>query len=536
MRAGFLIGLVALLPTSVLADPRDRFVHDGTFLVASIDVPQLTDPAATNELLAVLNALEGLLGEGMLPLAETRATGVRLAADVLRAAKVREAFVVAAIDDIRIDYSPLLVCQTAADSDLSPLMAMIGQSGRIATKALPGQLWIGTPKTLQRYGELEASERLDLLDSLRAEPSEKPLLRAVVSPGADSRRVIRELLPALAVGSAKLTGDLLADGLGRVELTLHAGEAPSARLSLTASDEATRQRFAQLLESGAAAGVAWVQRHQPAFADGAAKAAEVLKPTADGVELTIEVSPQTPAFKELLAGVLVPVAQKAREASWRNSKMNSMKQLALAVLNFENSSGLYPGPIVDEGGKPLLSWRVAILPFLDQMALYDRLRLDEPWDSEHNLRVARALPAPFANPSHNELNARGLTTYLRPVYPGSDLAAAAGKNEPIASGKNGTKIFFAPGDPIRQITDGTSNTILIAEVAPEHAVFWTKPADWEVDLENPMAKLRTDQREGFVTAWHDGHAKFLSFKMPVDILRAVITKTGGEVVSYDGSW
>src|SRR5262249_20216865 len=127
-----------------------------------------------------------------------------------------------------------------------------------------------------------------------------------------------------------------------------------------------------------------------------------------------------------------------------------------------------PRAIFDDQGKPLLSWRVQILPFLDQEELYQQFRLDEPWDSEHNKPLIDKMPNVFSDPRFDL--PPGKTVYQAVVGPGTAF-----------DGRQGLK----PA----QIIDGTSNTIGVVEVGPEHAVPWTKPVDWEFDQDHPLNGL-----------------------------------------------
>ena len=64
---------------------------------------------------------------------------------------------------------------------------------------------------------------------------------------------------------------------------------------------------------------------------------------------------------------------------------NQMKEVMVAMHNHRQVHGTFPGDVVHQNGTPLLSWRVRILPYLGELELYKRFRLDEPWDSKHNL-------------------------------------------------------------------------------------------------------------------------------------------------------
>jgi hypothetical protein len=86
--------------------------------------------------------------------------------------------------------------------------------------------------------------------------------------------------------------------------------------------------------------------------------------------------------------LLMPATRSAREAARRSQCVNKLKQIGLAMENYRMVNGcLPPAAITDQTGKPLLSWRVALLPYLDSVELHQKFHLDEPWDSPHNLSL-----------------------------------------------------------------------------------------------------------------------------------------------------
>jgi Protein of unknown function (DUF1559) len=157
---------------------------------------------------------------------------------------------------------------------------------------------------------------------------------------------------------------------------------------------------------------------------------------------------------------------------------NNLRQMALAMEAFEDTYGHLPGSVpVDKFGNPLvgkgkpqLSWRVELLPFLEQQNLYNEFHLDEPWDSPHNQELIPRMPKTYYPIAADLKGERGLTVYR--VFTGPHCT-------------------FRPGNDklmhLSDITDGRSNTILIAESADP--VIWTKPDEMEYDAEKPIPKL-----------------------------------------------
>jgi hypothetical protein len=214
--------------------------------------------------------------------------------------------------------------------------------------------------------------------------------------------------------------------------------------------------------------------------------------------------------------LLLPAVQAAREAARRAQSMNNLKQIALAMHNYHDTYRAFPAPAnYDDDGKPLLSWRVHILPFIEQKTLYDMFKLDEPWDSKHNKELIKHMPMIYQVPGGLKVD-DGKTCYLVPT--GDDTA--------FPKGTGGS----AHGLRLATITDGTSNTIMALEAAPEKAVVWTKPEDWEFDPEKPNKGLVGHRPNGFLAAWCDGSVRFIQKSTRDEVLKAIFTRAGGEVV------
>jgi RNA polymerase sigma factor (sigma-70 family) len=203
------------------------------------------------------------------------------------------------------------------------------------------------------------------------------------------------------------------------------------------------------------------------------------------------------------------------ETEARAKSMNNLMQIALAMHNFASNAALsnFPPAAIRKEGKPLLSWRVALLPHLDQKALYEKFHLDEPWDSPHNKTLLDQMPEFYA-PVINIKDGPKYTTYYQVlVGPGALFDDEGG------------------GPRLKNIKDGTANTIMVVEAS--QPVPWTKPEDVPFDKEKPLPKLGGVFKEGFNAAFADGSARFLSKKLSEKVLRAAITSNGGEFLGGD---
>lgn len=209
----------------------------------------------------------------------------------------------------------------------------------------------------------------------------------------------------------------------------------------------------------------------------------------------------------ILTALLLPAIQSAREAARRAVCINNMKQIALAMHNYHDVHGEFPPAYtVDENGKPLHSWRVLILPYMEENYLYEQIRLDEPWDSAHNMEVAgQYCPHVFRCPS-NTLEDSIDTDYVMVVGPGC-ISDGPGSSE------------------IRHIKDGTSNTILLVEMA-DSGIPWNAPRDLDAatmsyqlnDRDNPLC-ISSPHPGGANVAMADGSVQFLSHDTDPDMVR-----------------
>jgi Protein of unknown function (DUF1559) len=199
----------------------------------------------------------------------------------------------------------------------------------------------------------------------------------------------------------------------------------------------------------------------------------------------------------------------------------NLKQIGRAILNYHDD-GRFVFPIngTTKGGSPilrkeppLLSWRVAVLPYLEQEALYKRFNHDEPWDSEHNKKLIPLMPQIYASPA--KLAPEGHTYLQQLVGPG---ATRHGERWVLTS-----------------ITDGTSHTAVIAEAA--EPVIWTKPADIEIPKEFApgalKAKFAGQFKGGFFVLLWDGSVSVARDDADEATLKLLCCPNDGNVVNHD---
>jgi hypothetical protein len=212
--------------------------------------------------------------------------------------------------------------------------------------------------------------------------------------------------------------------------------------------------------------------------------------------------------------VLLETVQKIRGSAARQVSVNHLRQIALAMHNYQDVYRRLPAHATyDKNGKPLLSWRVAILPFIEEKELYEQFHLGEPWDSEHNKKLLAKMPKLYASPP-DEKAVKEHKTYFQ---------GFVGKGA-FFEGKQGLRI---PAD----FPDGTSNTIMVIEASK--AVPWTKPEDLVYDPDKPLPKLGLPGTHVFHAALCDGSVRSFTPKITQKTLRLAITRNDGQPLGPD---
>ena len=217
----------------------------------------------------------------------------------------------------------------------------------------------------------------------------------------------------------------------------------------------------------------------------------------------------------VLAALLLPAVQAAREAARRAQCSNNLKQLGLAMHNYHDAYKSFPPAyIADENGTPMHSWRVLLLPYLEQSMLYEMYDFDEPWDGPNNSALAPLIARAYQCAS--DPNPGTETNYVMIVGPGT------------LSDGTGTNGF-------RDITDGSSNTIMLVEVTGS-GINWMEPRDLNADeitfeINDPLGPGISSNHPGVANVLLcDGSVHSMYEGTDPETIKAMTTIAGGEPV------
>lgn len=206
--------------------------------------------------------------------------------------------------------------------------------------------------------------------------------------------------------------------------------------------------------------------------------------------------------------------------SQRSQCKNNLKQIGMALYSYHEAYGSFPPAyIADREGRPMHSWRVLLLPYLDQTPLYQEYRFDEPWNGPNNRLLASRIPSLFSCPI--ETSAKGKQAATMTSY-----VAVIG-DETVWPGNRSTKF--------QDMTDGTANTIAVVEVA-DSGIDWMEPRDLHLLQMAAAINSRSGQgissrhTGGVNSLFCDGSVHFLPDTLPIESLRALVTRGGGERV------
>jgi hypothetical protein len=415
--------------------------------------------------------------------------------DKLLKAGVRHVLAAVNVSDVSGQTPPevVVVAPLHKNADVSGLLKLIA--------GLPGFTAKVDKETLVvRFGPVNArapKERPDFRAGLEALKDKH--IQIIAAPSAALRSFVEKQVPALPpeLGGGDIT--LLTGGIRWLGIGYDTS-------GLTHVLQAKDARTAAELKTLADKGLDMLEKlPDPA---GFSKVRPLLDLKEQGERLSLTVNGQ--ALNTMLQSMVV----KTRGAAERTQSMNNLKQIGLSMHNYHDFSKSLPARAnFDQTGKPLLSWRVHILPLIEQDELYRQFKLDEPWDSPHNKKLIARMPPLYASPL-SKASKDGKTTYL----------ALTGKGS-MFDGDKGLRLT--------DVTDGTSNTLMVVEANDTKAVYWTQPEDFPIDTKEPLAGLVNREMKGFLALFTDASVRVIPATIRLLTLRALFTRNGGEKIDDD---
>ena len=355
-------------------------------------------------------------------------------------------------------------------------------------------MFCGSRDALSRVVDAATSNRPELQRALQEAGNGH--FQIVVIPSSTVRKVTEELLPSLPKSLGGGPARTFTRGAIWVALAGSFSPRPHLRLVVQAEDAA----------AATALGAHWREMLVRIWPQGAS-VIDALTPEAQRNRLTLDLNADR---VEKLLMVLRPELQAVGRFGRRQQSIDHLKQIGLALHTYHDVYKRLPQPAMAAAdGKPLLSWRVAILPYLGQEALYKEFHLDEAWDSEHNHKLIDRMPDVYR--SLDSAAGGGRTSYVVPVGQGSAFDGQA-------------KIAMS------DITDGTSNTVMAVEMGDEQAVTWTKPDDFHFNMDQPSIGLTTPYPNGKLMLFCDGSVHFIMQSLDDETLRRLFIRNDGKLV------
>ena len=496
------ICLAAPPPASYVQEARAAqvapFVDDQTIAVVRIDVSRVNVPRL-KELLGALSGGYDERGSAAAALLAWAPTFVK--------AGGKELYLIAGVEDIaQRQFFGIVPISNGADPQrlIESLETLTGSASQQTRQQLGSAIFLGDKSIFERLKKAKPVARKEIAAALEA--AGDAAVQVLFVPTADSRRVVEELMPMLPAELGGGSVKVLTHGLLWASVGLDGPPTPSVRVVVQSENADKAKELAEFSKSNLArlAKMPMAEKIVPGIL---AILSEVI-PTVSGDRVTVSLNEKN------VATLLKPAARALHDNAYRSASMSNLRQIALALHSYHDVHKAFPAVAnFDAQGKPLLSWRVHILPYVGEEKLYKEFHLDEPWDSEHNKKLVGRLPKVFVVPGFSDSD-KGLTTYLAPVAANALWTGTA------------TRVKIA------EVTDGTSNTIFVVDAADKLAVPWTKPADYTYDPKDPAAGLAYRYGNVVLALFVDGSVQPLPKTIGVQAMLALFTRNGGEVIQY----
>lgn len=519
-----LISFVTQQADAQQSHPLSRFLDTNTIAFGRLNLESIKPQAIYDEFLPVIKDYDRLSEKA--DLANSQAKGAQKKLLEAGAADIYGFF---SLSDMTSGVFYVIPCDKENAQDVESVVNLLKKKLRRfipdhQISRVPEGILIATDHTTRRLAigflpvREDASEVLNLADSS---------FDIILAPSADHLKAIRESIgPPFPDYAGKIfteggiDGDLIADGMRKTVLSF---DAESMKLELKVQGiedcppgEEERLKAVATLASKFQWTLDQMRTGQVPFWPRAKRMGELpesitsmlkeieINQTGNQISISFERSRLLP-----LAGGLAKWTDELLGLTRKTFYRTACRTILLATHNFESAFMKFPPKnIMDDEGKPLLSWRVAILPFMgdEGLELYNKFKLNEPWDSKHNKKLVMEIPEVF-------------TTDI-------DLAQAGKTVWTIPQGENFIGSCMKMGD----IIDGTSNTILLLSTTPENSMVWTQPVDFEPNLDDLKDGILSESEDAPTAGFADGSIHLLRPDLSNEALMALLTFAGGEVV------
>ena len=506
---------IASVGGAAAADPADDvdvalvspLMGETTVLVVKLDTARLTWPD--------LSGTEGFQTPENKAMAQQTLQGVNESIEAFRqAAGGQTVYASIGIPLSKTEWPGFVFLRESPKVDQKRLLDCLGMSQQEGMTRVDSGLLVATPAGIADVravlDKFVPSPRERLADAFRAvEPYPVQIL---LLPPDHVRRTVEELMPELPRQLGGGTSRVLTDGILWAALGIDPAPFQAELVIQSASHDAAECLASDLTKMLDRIHQAMPLIHRVVPRETFTSLLDSVSTTVSGDRINVRIDrteSRDAAFK------LVTIAAGAfRDRAGRNADLDRFKKILLAMHNHHDTYRSFPPreEARDQKGKTGLSWRVHLLPFLDQRELYAAFRLDEPWDSPHNRPLLERMPDVYKSRMPNV--ASGHTTFLAPV--GEDT------------------VFGGPkAMRMQDITDGTSNTAVLVEVKPDRAVPWTSPRDYTFDPEAPAAGLQTGIDGRFLAGWADGSVQQLRSEASAEALVRLFRKSDGKLISRE---
>lgn len=500
MRIGLLSTIPLLMTTwafaqEALPEAVTRQINDDTLIVVHLDLktlnaaPEGTSFTTMFDPVRPLSHIANLLDQALAK---------------LKPLKVNDVYGVLATTDLPFDG--VLVVPT---TDPKSVLAALRSDWPNDVEEFAGSVIAGSAQARERLRSLKPAPRPEFAKAMQA--IRGTAIRVAVAQSQDSRRVIREFLPALP---EPFGGGALAKAIDDTTwLAVGANVPPKIELQVIVqgSDPAVVESLRGMIEKLLT--MAFQSELARKVLPKANELPALFTPKRDNNRLTLVLNEANGGAKRVTDEVLPPLIEAARMNSLQQSVMGNLKHLGLAMHNYHDANKAFPpaASLSKDGKQKLLSWRVLILPYIDP-ELYKQFHPNEAWDSPHNKTLITKMPTVYETANTTaEQRRQGMTTLLAPVGPKTVFGQAEGIR-------------------IRDITDGTSNTIMIVDASQDRATIWTKPDDLIFDPEKPWEGLGKADVKRFLAAFCDGSVRRLDDTTNAVNLRRYFQMNDGEVI------